>query len=506
MTGLKRFQAKGEEEVGNGLTGIIAAANVLSGAAVTPALRRLKRPWNRARRLAKADGRRETAFWREEAGSRNTGIPGTVKTRMLRLGLPAIVLLMFAAASEVRGQWRSRAGNPSISVDIEHLPRMPLIAEKIVFGPAAGECSHEVVSAMRDHFATRGLEVVDWQDLDRDLAEHEFSFGGTLDRKSVDRMGRILGPSKLLVVKANRCAAERQHFRSSEKRKDSDSDTTYKVTIYHAKTLVLLDLSVRVADLTTGRIFDPESIVHSPSLERSSEDGYPESPSMFDVQAIAFKRAVRDVSRMLLPRVQERFLVFFDNKKCNLKAAYQALKNGQEERALNLSLEILDACKNYPDPKLKGKKLQKILANAHYNAGLMHRIRGDLEVGLEYLLEAERLRPVEIMAEAVAECREAIQARDAMQGIREELQQAALEFQERLGAEEQARSDNMLTNSGVIALVKMGLPEAIIVKKIETSTCEFDVSPEALVGLTQAGVGEKVILSMMEFQNPDNGQ
>ena len=60
---------------------------------------------------------------------------------------------------------------------------------------------------------------------------------------------------------------------------------------------------------------------------------------------------------------------------------------------------------------MKQKTLQKILANAHYNVGVMHRIRGDLDVALESLMEAEQLRPVEIMAEAIADCREAIQAR-----------------------------------------------------------------------------------------------
>lgn len=462
------------------------------------------------RRFRSADGapqpHRETRFRPEGARYQNTRNPTRVKTDRLRLCLAASVLLMPVATSDVQGQWRSRAGNPSIYVEIEHPPKLPLVAEKIVFGPATGECSDEVVSAMRDHFAASGLEVADWRDLHRDLAEQVFSFSRVLDRKNVDQMAGILGPSTLLLVDVNRCAAERNRFTSSVKRKDSDSDSTYNVTIYHAKTLVLLDVSVQVADLTTGRIFDPESIMHSPSLERTSESGYPDSPSRFDVQAIAFERAVQNISPMLLPRVQRRSLVFFDNKKCNLKAAYQALKNGEEERALDLSLEVLDACKNYPDPKMKQKTLQKILANAHYNAGVMHRIRGDLESALEYLLEAERLRPVEIMAEAVADCREAIQARDAIQAIREEAQQAALEFRERLAEEEQARRDNTLTNSGVVALVKMGLPEAIIVKKIETSACEFDVSPEALLGLTQAGVGEAVILSMMEFQKLDDGR
>ena len=496
--------------MGNQWSGVVTAAAVALRTVITPAVMKLRITRVSERPFAQAGDPpptlRDNPFRRDEERFRDTGSPAGVNAAKPRLILLASLLFLIVATSEARGQWRSRAGNPTVSVEIEHPPKHPLIAEKIVFGPATGECSNEVVSAMRDRFAAKGLEVVGWENLDPVLAEHGVSFGGTLDRKSVDEMGRILGPSTLLVVKVNRCAVERQRFRSSEKRKDSDSDSTYKVTIYHAKTLVLLDLSVQAADLTTGRIFDPESIVHSPSLQRKSEDGYPESPSTFDVQAIAFKRAFGNVSRMLLPQVQKRDLVFFDNKKCNLKAAYRALKNGEEERALNLSLEILDACKNYPDRKLKGKKLQKILANAHYNAGVMHRIRGDLDAALEYLLEAERLRPVEIMAEAVADCREAIQSRDAMQGIREEVRQATLEFQERLAAEEEVRTDNTLTNSGVVALVKMGLPEAIIVKKIETSTCEFDVSPEALVGLTEAGVGEKVIISMMESRKSDNGR
>ena len=431
------------------------------------------------------------------------------KTETRWLSLLASVVLMLVACSEVRGQFRSRLGNPSITVETEHPPTLRLITEKIVFGPATGDCGNEVVSAMREHFAAKSIEVVDWQSLDEIPADRDFSFRGHLDQRSADLLGKILGPSTLLMVNVTRCEADRQRFKSSVTRKDSENDETYKVTIYHAKTAGLLDLSVQTVDLASGRIFDAQSIMHSPSLENESEDGYPESPSKFAVQAIAFQRAAHDLSRMLLPRIQKRSLIFFDNKKCNLKAAYQALKRGEEERALNLSLEILDACKNYPDPKMKEKMLRKILANAHYNVGILHRIRGDLDVALEYLLEAERLRPVEIMAEAVADCRGAIDARDAMQSIREESQQAALQFQERLEAltmEEQIRRDNTLTNSGVVALVKMGLPEAIIVKKIETSTCEFDVTPEALLSLTKAGVGEIVILSMMEIQKSDNGR
>ena len=497
--------------------GIIAAGTVLLGAVVTLAVMRLRLLQSSEQRFTNADdasqSHREKRFRREEGRFQNTRDLAGVKTPMLWPSLLASVLLVLVVASEARGQIRSRMGNPSISVQIEHPPELPLIAEKIVFGPAVGECSNEVVSALMDHFVDKGLEVIDWQNLDQVLAEHEFSFSGYVDQKSAAEMGKILGPSTLLVVRVTRCATDSQRFVSSKTRKDPKTKEKHKVTVYHAKTLVLLELSVQTADLTTGRLFEARSIMHSPSLQNRSENGDPEFPSEFEVQDIAFQHVVGDVGRMLFPRVEKKSLVFFDNKKCNLKAAHQALKRGEEERALDLSLANLATCKNNPDPKMKQKTLQKILANAHYNVGVMHRIRGDLDVALESLMEAEQLRPVEIVAEAIADCREAIQARDAMQGIREQAQQGFLKFEEKQAEEEQARAaeeevrrDNTLTNSGVIALVKIGLSEAIILKKIETSMCEFDVSPEALVSLTEAGVGEKVILYMMEVQQSDNGR
>ena len=43
----------------------------------------------------------------------------------------------------------------------------------------------------------------------------------------------------------------------------------------------------------------------------------------------------------------------------------------------------------------------------------------------------------------------------------------------------------------------VGLPPAIILEKIETSECDFDVSAEALSALVSAGVGEDVVMAMM---------
>ena len=118
---------------------------------------------------------------------------------MLWPSLLASVLLVLVVASEARGQLRSRLGNPSIFVQIEHPPEFPLIAEKIVFGPAVGECSNEVVSALMDHFVDKGLEVIDWQNLELIFADHDFSFSGYVDQRSAAEMAKSSAPPLCLL-------------------------------------------------------------------------------------------------------------------------------------------------------------------------------------------------------------------------------------------------------------------------------------------------------------------
>ena len=42
------------------------------------------------------------------------------------------------------------------------------------------------------------------------------------------------------------------------------------------------------------------------------------------------------------------------------------------------------------------------------------------------------------------------------------------------------------------------IPKMIIMQKIRTSLCKFDISTDAIVALTNAGVSEDVILIMMD--------
>jgi len=62
-----------------------------------------------------------------------------------------------------------------------------------------------------------------------------------------------------------------------------------------------------------------------------------------------------------------------------------------------------------------------------------------------------------------------------------------------------------LGNSDILDMVKAGLPEEVIIAKIQSSACDFDTSPTALTTLKSAQVSNAVILVLVKKSNPTNG-
>jgi len=60
-----------------------------------------------------------------------------------------------------------------------------------------------------------------------------------------------------------------------------------------------------------------------------------------------------------------------------------------------------------------------------------------------------------------------------------------------------AAAPPFLTNADVVKLTAAGLPDSVILTKINGSSCNFDLSTDALVALKQAGVRDPIIEAMM---------
>jgi hypothetical protein len=61
-----------------------------------------------------------------------------------------------------------------------------------------------------------------------------------------------------------------------------------------------------------------------------------------------------------------------------------------------------------------------------------------------------------------------------------------------------------LENSDVLDMVKAGLPEEVIIAKIQGSPCNFDTSPAALAALKSTQVPNAVILAVVKKSNQTN--
>jgi len=64
-----------------------------------------------------------------------------------------------------------------------------------------------------------------------------------------------------------------------------------------------------------------------------------------------------------------------------------------------------------------------------------------------------------------------------------------------------SQTSEVLDNEGIISLVNSGLPTSIILRKIETSPNQFDLSTDALVKLSTQKVPEDIINAMMESED-----
>ena len=393
-------------------------------------------------------------------------------------------------------QFWARILNPRVTVDMRHPPAFGLDLETVVFGPVSGECADEIIQSLIASLLADEINVVNRQEADLILGEHQLSESGWVLPESAAAVGELLGPSVLIAVNVDRCATQQQpsyrdHVR---KRKDPDTAEEYEVLEreFFSRTSAFVNVSVQVVDMATGRIVGVIRSNHSPELVNSSREGQPEFPGAYAVLDMAYSQVYEDVSRRLLGWTERRELVFYDDDECGLKQAHRALESARFDRALELSLANLDACQ-----ATAGVKTNK-LARAYYNVGMSHAVVGQNQAALGYLRRAAELDDGGIVRDAIASAETAVRLQEELRQYEESTAAEAAQRSAELETRAEATEANTLSNGDVVVLVELGLSEAIVVKKIQTSACRFDTSADGLVALTNAGVPEPIILAMMD--------
>jgi len=342
--------------------------------------------------------------------------------------LPRLLLLFaFLAPLQAQQIW-SRLTNPDVEVTLNHPPGLGLQVDRIAFKPMRGKCSDEFTNVLIEDFVQAGMTVIDRQRINAVLDELDLGASGYIDSATAAKIGSLIGPSALVFVNVHRCAAEQNRSHKTTKTKDGS------YTTYYATTTGFFKGSLQVVDLSTGKIFTAKTVEGQRQLQNYSNDGYPEYPSSFEAIDQAMGQGRVQVSRLFFPWTERRQLVFFDNKKYGFKDAYQRLKIGDVEGALELSHASLEACEN--DPKAKAKYQYR----AYYNVGILYFIQGEHQNALDFLDKAYRIKSVAIVKQALMECRRAMALEEEMRRSEERTEIAQAGFEPQAAAPPPARS------------------------------------------------------------------
>ena len=309
-----------------------------------------------------------------------------------------LTLVPFIAPIPAPAQFWDKLSNPRIKLSLTHPPRLGINLKKLAIAQPSGACAEEVADGLGAYLVSRGMEVVDRQNLQAVLAEHQFNLSGYVDADSAAKLGKMLGPSALVFIKVTRCHPE-------QKRSYKDYKTTQGRLIRHhySTTQIHIRGTFQTVDLATGRIFAASPLAVDRSETSNSDDGYPEFPSEDAVRDSAVQGAVMTAATFLVPWTDQREVFFFDDKDCGLNLAYAALKAGDIPRTVQRSEQNLADCKAAPKTK------ENILAHAYYNAGLANILVNEHAKAMTYLEESEKLRGGEIVTKTIAEAQRAAQ-------------------------------------------------------------------------------------------------
>ena len=312
--------------------------------------------------------------------------------------------LFLLAALPVSAQFWSEIANPKVEAVLTHPPGLGLKIDRVAFMPGRDRNSRELADQLTASVvASRAMEVVDRSHLDAVLKEQELGQSGYLDPATVASLGKLLGPTALVIVNVNRSEFSRNQATKEERYKDKKGVEQVRI---ERRSILALDFSasVQVVDLGTGRIFGAQRLEESPSAFSASYEGWPAYPREGEVRRAAFEAAHGKVMRLLLPWTETRKLTFFDDKEFLMNLAHDRVVMRDYRGALEVALKGLEESKQDKNRK------PKYYPRTYYNVGIIHFILGDYDLARPFLSQALEMQPdASIFKTAYKECLEALE-------------------------------------------------------------------------------------------------
>jgi tetratricopeptide (TPR) repeat protein len=305
--------------------------------------------------------------------------------------LKSLLFILLLFSNTVFGQWYASLTNPNVSIDLTHPPKLMLKVDRVAFYPDYRTASREMCDYLLTYFVNDGrIQIIDRQHLDHILMEQNLSISGRIDPQTALKLGKLLGSAAFVFVKVYRDGYEKKHLIETYKSNGKEKQK------YISKVNVFFKVSVQTTDLTTGRIFQANMIEKDRSAENTNyENGYPEYPSVEKIRGDLMKEVAYEISTYFLSWKEHLSPVFFNDKKCGMREAYEALDMGDLESATRLSQRAVECVKSSGRIKAKHK------SRAFYNLGMCYFLARDYDKAAELFRKAYAIKDYGMYKKAV---------------------------------------------------------------------------------------------------------
>jgi hypothetical protein len=310
-----------------------------------------------------------------------------------------LILLCFSSGPCAHAQFIKWGADKTVPLIVTHPPQFGLTVKRVAFGQPGGSCPGEATELVDrmilPDFQQNRMDVIERQALNQIMSEHNFSQTMYADPTNAAQLGRILGPSALIIVSVNNCSSTQIPLFNDQK---NFNGAVVRTLI--SKTRYSLEGSLRAVDLTTGQIIGSHNFQSNQEKSNQSQQGQPEFPPVDEVKDQAMQDAGLQVHAMFFPSGDRVNLIFYDDKDCDLKEVYQTFQNGDHDGAVRMIDANLEQCK-------AGKHKDKALARAYYDDGLLHCIRADYDKAATLFTSAMDAKGADAVAVASGACERA---------------------------------------------------------------------------------------------------
>ncbi|MFW5758667.1 MAG: CsgG/HfaB family protein, partial [Bacteroidota bacterium] len=250
---------------------------------------------------------------------------------------------------------------------------------------SAGEKKSLQAKNLEEIITTRLVEaetfqVVDRQNINSILREHNLSLSGMVDSNSAVEVGKLLGANVLILGNINEDIYTEEIVETEKT--DEEGDRSYIVKDRKGK--YKLQTNIRLVEVSTGKILAARDFSSVKTAKTSARN---ENPPAIDRRPM-YRQASQDIASQLIRMIapyEENVRVSFEKDKQlpELDVAIAQIKIGDWDDAIR-TLQMA-AMKNDLDDKTKAK--------AFYNYGLVNLYDGQYENAIESFRRAMQLNP-----------------------------------------------------------------------------------------------------------------